>query len=139
MIDFFRFGDHRLPVPERATTGAAGYDLRATEYVALLPEQFKLIKTGFGIELDPGLVGLIRDRSSLALKGLTTRGGVIDSDYRGEIGVILYNESNQIQHIEAGDRIAQIVVVPCIMEASREIEFASDTDRGDNAYGSTGR
>lgn len=139
MLEFFRFGDHDLPLPAQATDGAAGYDLRAVEDVHILPQQFKLIKVGFGVELELGLVGLIRDRSSLACKGLTTRGGVIDCDYRGEIGVILVNESDHIQHIDAGDRIAQLVVLHCIMELPQEIALPSATDRGTNGFGSTGR
>lgn len=137
MSNFFRFGEHNLPLPERATSGSAGYDLRTTESITILPGEFKLVKTGFGIEIEPGLVGLIRDRSGLASRGITTRAGVIDCDYRGEIGVILVNESNDVRHFDIGDRIAQLVVLSCIMEESKEIKHPSITERGAGGFGST--
>lgn len=139
MINFFRFGEHNLPLPERATVGAAGYDLRTTEDFHLISGEFRLVKTGFGVELEPGLVGLIRDRSGLASKRITTRAGVIDCDYRGEIRIILVNEGNDIWQVARGERVAQLLILPCIMELSGEIALPSATDRGTKGFGSTGQ
>lgn len=138
MLNFFRFGDHQLPVPARATVGAAGYDLRSRVETSIRSGEVMVVPTGFGVELEPGLVGLIRDRSGMAARGMTTRGGVIDSDYRGEISAILVNEGSCIWHVDAGDRIAQLLILPCVMELSGEIALPSTTERGTNGFGHTG-
>ncbi len=139
MIKFFRFGEHTLPLPERASDGAAGYDLRSRTDFHLIPGDYELVYSGFGVELKPGQVGLIRDRSGLALRGITTRGGVIDSDYRGEIGVILFNEGVDVLQVSCNDRIAQLVILDCVMEKAEEITRPSTTSRGANGFGSTGQ
>jgi dUTP pyrophosphatase len=134
-----RIGEHRLPAPERHSPDAAGYDLRANRYVKLWPGERVLVETGFAFEIPPGWVGLIRDRSGLACQGITTRAGVIDADYRGEIKVLLVNESPEVAHeIAAGDRIAQLVIVPALVADLREVDQLSDTQRGDGGFGSTG-
>lgn len=127
--------------PSRATDGSAGYDLSANiaSPLRIWPQESVVIPTGWSITIPWRCVGLIRDRSGLASKRrLTTRAGVIDPDYRGEIGVVLVNESNDVRTIQPGDRIAQLVIVPCILD---EIEIVSDLDetaRGGNGFGSTG-
>jgi dUTP pyrophosphatase len=83
-------------------------------------------------------VGLIRDRSGLALTGLTTRAGVIDPDYRGEIKVLVYNESPNVQQIRVGNRIAQLLILPCEQHQLEEADDLDTTVRGENGFGSTG-
>lgn len=130
-------------LPEYATEGSSGMDIRAfiPEPVQLLPLERKLIPTGLFIELPPGNEAQIRPRSGLALKqGITCLNtpGTIDSDYRGEIKVLLINLSNEQQVINNNDRIAQMVI--CRIEkaeliSTRELE---DTTRGNGGFGHTG-
>lgn len=140
MLRFKATEKHGLPTPARATAGAAGYDLMNVEAVTLAPGQQRLMTTGFAVAIPHGFVGLIRDRSGMAYKcRLTTRAGVIDSDYRGAIGVILVNESGTPQEIKPGTRIAQLIVMPCYMGDSCEVDDLGDTSRGAGGFGSTGR
>jgi dUTP pyrophosphatase len=126
-------------LPTRQTDGAAGYDLHALEsgYVTNLT----VFRTGVAVEIPRRHVGLIMDRSGLAVKkGVTHLAGVIDDDYRGEIHVAHTCVLDEYDpYIEAGDRIAQLVVVPCVMEDSEWVEELSSTDRGDGKFGSTGK
>lgn len=141
-LEFLRFGQHELPLPSRATDGAAGYDLMSAENFSLYPGDRYKVRTGFGVKLAgrmPWLeCGLIRDRSGLAYRGITTRGGVIDCDYRGEISVILANESDRAHDFKVGDRIAQLLVLTCSVAGSVEIHHWEPTARGANGFGSTG-
>jgi dUTP pyrophosphatase len=128
-------------VPVRANDCAAGYDLYSSCNALIYPQERMLIKTGISIEIPEGYYGRIAPRSGWALKyGIDTLAGVIDSDYRGEVGVILYNTDKEIPfHIKIGDRIAQIIFEKYYsfdIEISNEI---SKTNRGDNGFGSTGR
>ena len=125
-------------LPTRQTQGAAGYDLHCLlgDFVSDL----KVFRTGVAVEIPRGHVGLIMDRSGLAVKkGITHLAGVIDEDYRGEIHVAHTCVKSVGSEIEAGDRIAQLVVVPCVMEDSEWVEELSDTERGDGKFGSTGK
>ena len=132
------------PLPAYATEGSAGMDLCAHlhESVVLEPLERKLIPTGLFIELPTGYEAQIRPRSGLALKqGITCLNspGTIDADYRGEIGVILINLSNELQVIKTGDRIAQMVVAP-VTQISWELATAlTSTHRGAGGFGSTGK
>jgi dUTP pyrophosphatase len=141
--------DTTLSLPHYETKGAAGADLRAnfdldkrTYGVTLTAGSRTLISTGLHMEIPLGYEVQIRPRSGLALKyGVTTLNapGTIDSDYRGIVGVILYNSSNQDLHIGHGDRVAQMVVAPV-----QQVGFAlkaslSDTERGQGGFGSTGK
>ena len=130
-------------LPTYSTEYAAGCDLYAAidEEVTLSPGETKLIPTGLGMEIPTGLVGLVFARSGISIKrGLApaNKVGVIDSDYRGEIMVALYNQSNQEQTIEKGERIAQFVLVPYIQAEFEEVESLDETVRGDGGFGSTG-
>ena len=132
------------PLPEYQTSGSAGMDLRASisESVVLNPLERMLIPTGLFIELPEGFEAQVRPRSGLALKqGLTVLNtpGTIDSDYRGEIGVILVNLSNEKVEISKGDRIAQLVVAEVSRIAWNEKELLNSSERGAGGYGSTGK
>ena len=134
-----------LPLPSYATAGAAGLDLRAAlaEELRIEPGARALGPTGFLVAIPPGFEGQVRARSGLSLKlGLTVLNGpgTIDSDYRGELKVILINLGHDPVSIERGVRIAQLVVAPVTRAAAREVaEFdAPAPERGQGGFGSTG-
>jgi len=131
------------PLPSYATAASAGMDIRADlkEPIQLGVGERKLIPTGLFIELPVGYEAQVRPRSGLALKqGITCLNapGTIDADYRGELGIILINHSNEVQVIQHGDRIAQLVVqsvVTCNWESVSEL---TDSARGQGGFGHTG-
>ena len=132
------------PLPAYATEGSAGMDLCAHlhESVVLDPLERKLIPTGLFIELPTGYEAQIRPRSGLALKqGITCLNspGTIDADYRGEIGVILINLSNETQVLNSGDRIAQMVIAPVTQINWEPTNALTPTNRGAGGFGSTGK
>jgi dUTP pyrophosphatase len=129
--------------PTRGSATAAGYDLyAATSYdIELPPHETVKIGTGIAIEIPDGYFGGIFARSGLATKkGLRPANsvGVIDSDYRGEVIVALHNDSNLTQYIDAGERIAQLIIIPYENVTFEEVNDLSDTERGDGGFGSTG-
>jgi len=131
-----------LPLPGRASDGAAGIDLAAAYDTVLEPGARALIATGFAIALPEGFEAQVRPRSGLALKyGVTVLNtpGTIDADYRGEIGVILINHGPEPFSIARGDRIAQLVIAPVVMARVREGPLPASTGRGEGGFGSTGR
>lgn len=133
-----------FPLPSYQTAGSAGMDLRAniTEEVLLGPLQRQLVPTGLFIELPEGHEAQVRPRSGLAFKhGLTVLNspGTVDSDYRGEIKVLLVNLSDEPFAIVPGERIAQLVVARHETVEWQASEDLSDTQRGAGGYGSTGR
>lgn len=128
-------------LPSYATFGASGMDLPATEEVTINPGEWTSVGTGLYIELPPGYEGQIRPRSGLALKwGVTVLNapGTVDSDYRGEIRVILINHGKDPFHIEVGDRIAQLVITPVARGKLHVADELSATRRGEGGFGSTG-
>lgn len=125
-------------IPTRANATDAGLDLSALETTVFEPGQTKLVRTGIAIGLEPGYVGLIADRSSMAKKGFKTAGGVIDAGYRGEIQVVLMNLSGASVSLQAGERIAQLMVLPIATPATQEVARLDRTDRGDKGFGSSG-
>ena len=132
------------PLPAYATAGSAGMDLYAHLHssVVLAPLERRLIPTGLFIELPTGYEAQIRPRSGLALKqGITCLNspGTIDADYRGEIGVILINLSNEIQVLSPGDRIAQMVIAPVMQISWEPVTELTATSRGTGGFGSTGK
>ena len=132
------------PLPAYATEGSAGMDLCAHihESVVLEPLERKLIPTGLFIELPTGYEAQIRPRSGLALRqGITCLNspGTIDADYRGELGVILINLSNEMQVIKTGDRIAQMVIAPVTQISWEPATALAPTNRGTGGFGSTGK
>lgn len=126
-------------LPTRAHAGDAGLDLYAYEDVRLPPRQGRAARTGVAAAIRAGFVGLVADRSSLARRGLKTAGGVIDSGYRGEILVVLWNLSDEEVHLARGERIAQLLILPVATPVTREVRALDETVRGDRGFGSTGR
>lgn len=140
-IKIINKSSHALPNYE--TIASAGMDLRAniTESVVLKPLERTIVKTGLFIELPIGFEAQVRPRSGLAAKkGITVLNapGTVDADYRGEIGVILVNLSNQDFTIENGERVAQLVIAKHERAEWIEVETLSETDRGEGGFGSTG-
>ena len=132
------------PLPEYATDGASGMDLRAdlNAPVVLNPMERKLVPTGLYIEMPNGYEAQVRPRSGLAIRqGITCLNtpGTIDSDYRGEIKVILINLSAESQVIQPGDRIAQMVIQKVEKVAWQPVTELAVTKRNDNGFGSTGK
>lgn len=132
---------HQLP--EYATPASAGLDIRANinEPITLAPFERALVKTGLFIDLPIGYEAQVRPRSGLALKhGITVLNtpGTIDSDYRGEIGVVLINFSKENFIINDGERIAQLVIAKHEQAELVEVEELDETERGDGAYGHSG-
>lgn len=133
----------RQPMPTYATSQSAGMDLRANleEPVVLHPMERRLIPTGLHIALPEGYEAQVRPRSGLALKhGLTVLNapGTIDADYRGEIGVVLINLSQEDFTINDGERIAQLVVARYEQVEFSLVETLDETERGEGGYGHTG-
>ena len=126
-------------VPTRAFQHDAGLDLSTIEGGVLKPGEGRIFKTGLAIAVDPGFVGLIWDRSSMGKRGIKTAGGVIDSGYRGEVGVILYNVSGEVQEIKAGERIAQLLIQAISVPQTKEVDHLSDSDRSEKGFGSSGK
>lgn len=131
------------PLPAYETLASAGMDLRAnlSETVTLLPLERKLIPTGLYIALEEGTEAQVRPRSGLAYKkGITVLNspGTIDADYRGEIGVLLINLSDQPVVIENGERVAQLVIAKYERIAWFETQELNETTRGEGGFGSTG-
>lgn len=130
-----------LPLPVYATAGAAGMDVVAAEELDLLPGQRHAVATGFAIAIPDGYEVQVRPRSGLALKhGITVPNtpGTIDSDYRGELKVILINHGDAPFPIRRGDRIAQLVAAPVQRAGFVEVDDLDATVRGAGCFGSTG-
>lgn len=130
-----------LPLPAYATPGAAGMDVVAAEELDLMPGQRHAVATGFALAIPDGYEVQVRPRSGLALKhgiSVPNTPGTIDSDYRGELKVILINHSDAPFPIRRGDRIAQLVAAPVQQAAFEEVEDLDATARGAGGFGSTG-
>ena len=134
-------------IPAAGSSLSAGYDLYASfdgeeiQEIRIPPQSSALIGTGLSAAIPPGSFGGIFARSGLALKmGLRPANcvGVIDSDYRGEIKVALYNDSGEDRIVRKGDRIAQLILLPCLEATFREVEELGETQRGDGGFGHTG-
>jgi len=127
-------------IPTQGTSFAAGYDLYAAEDAVVVCGTRKLIKTNISMEITPGYYGRIAPRSGLAYKnGIDVLAGVIDSDYRGDIGVILYNTDKNIDFtVKNGDRIAQIIFEACYIATLNNVENLDNTLRQASGFGSTG-
>ncbi len=131
-----------LPLPAYATAGAAGMDVVAAEDLTLAPGQRRAVATGFAIAIPDGYEVQVRPRSGLALKhGITCLNtpGTIDSDYRGEVKVILANLGDTDFAVRRGERIAQLVPAPVLRATFDECDTLDDTARGAGGFGSTGQ
>ncbi len=129
--------DARLPT--RAHADDAGLDLYSTKTIDFRPGQGGLVSTGVAVAVPEGHVGLIADRSSLAKKGLKTAGGVVDTGYRGEVSVLLWNISKETFTLRKGDRVAQLLIIPIAVPKVEETDELDETKRGSGGFGSTGR
>jgi len=129
--------DAQLPV--RGSEHAAGADIRCLEGFILEPGERKLVSTGLAIEIPHGYYGRVAPRSGLAVKhGIDTLAGVIDSDYRGELRILLINLGSAPVAFDPGDRIAQLIIETAAACDYEWTEDLSDTARGDGGFGSTG-
>lgn len=128
--------------PVYATQGSAGADIFASEDILLNPLERKLVKTGLKIAVPPGFEAQIRPRSGLALKhglSMVNTPGTIDSDYRGEVGILLINLGSEPVELKAGERIAQMVICPVHQAEFELVDELPDSERGSGGFGSTGK
>ena len=129
-------------LPTYGSAYAAGADLYSDEGAfTVAPGETRLVHTGLSVEIPEGYAGFVHARSGMASKrGLApaNKVGVIDADYRGEVMVALHNHSNEPQAVEAGERIAQLVIAPFLKAKFEEADELSDTVRGEGGFGSTG-
>ncbi len=127
-------------LPEYATTGAAGADLRASGAIEIPPGGRAAVPTGLRVQIPRGHVGLVWPRSGLAVRhGIDTLAGVIDSDYRGEVRVVLVNHGPEPFSIAPGERVAQLLVQRVERAAFVAAPGLGETNRGEGGFGSTGR
>lgn len=136
-------GNEDLGLPSYATEGSAGMDLKAalTETMVLPPGERGVIPTGLKMAIPPGFEGCVRPRSGLALKHgltLTNSPGTIDSDYRGEVKVLVINLGKEPVSFKRGDRIAQLLIMPVARVQVMKVENLDDTSRGAGGFGHTG-
>jgi dUTP pyrophosphatase len=130
-----------LELPAYATDGAAGMDVVSAEDVSIAPGARHAVATGLAMAIPPGFEIQVRPRSGLALKhGITVPNtpGTVDSDYRGEVKVILINHGETAFKVRRGDRIAQLVIAPVVRATWLKVDELDDTERGDGGFGSTG-
>ena len=127
-------------LPKYGKEGDAAMDLVSNESFILLPGKRYLFSTGIGMEIPNGFFGRVMDRSGMAAKqGITILGGVIDSNYRGEIKICLLNTSDMNQEIEKGDRIAQMAIIPVQTANLTEVNELSNSNRKETGFGASGR
>lgn len=126
-------------VPEYAHPGDAGMDVFALQDVVLQAGERGMVRTGVAMKVPEGYVALVWDKSGRAVKeGLSTMAGVIDSGYRGEVQIVVLNTSSEAVTIEAGQKVAQVLIQPLISATINEVSQLDDTSRGDGGFGSTG-
>jgi dUTP pyrophosphatase len=137
-------GNEDIPLPKYMSSGASGMDLFAavTETITIQPKEFGLIPLGIKIAIPEGFEAQVRPRSGLSVKygiGILNSPGTIDSDYRGEVKVILFNFGKEPFIINRGDRIAQMVISAVVKAKLIEQDYLDDTSRGEGGFGHTGR
>ncbi len=125
-------------IPFYATDGSAGCDFYSVENLSIEPGETKKIRTGIGVEIPSGYYLKMEGRSGFSAKGIIKAGGVIDSDYRGEVHILLHNSTKASYKIEKGDRIAQGILMPILKADFEEVSELSDTERGEGGFQSTG-
>ena len=139
-----RVGNVSVPLPAYQTEGSAGLDLCAalTKPVVIAPGERQFLPTGLAMAIPPGYEGQVRPRSGLALKhglSIVNSPGTIDSDYRGEVGIVLINHGSEPYEVVPLARIAQLVIAPVVQAQIELVDTLDATDRGEGGYGSTGR
>ena len=138
-----KFLDPRAQLPLKGTQGSAAYDIRSLEKTEIPPKTTMLLKTGLAFEIPEGTFLMVAPRSSLALKRFLLMPhsiGILDSDYRGELLIPLFNNHESLSSvIEAGERIAQALLMPCETIDFKIVENLSETERGKGGFGSTGK
>lgn len=126
-------------VPKRSSDGAAGYDLHSARNITIPKRQRRLVKTDISMTCPDGTYGRIAPRSGLAYKkGIDVAAGVIDKDYTGPVGVLLYNTSNIDFVVSKGDRIAQLIMEKIELPTIKVVDELEETNRGSGGFGSTG-
>jgi dUTP pyrophosphatase len=139
IVNFTAENDNCLPYKKHGTD--AGFDLRSNmEFFDIYPYEFKQIYTGVKVAIPPGYMGMIVPRSGLGSKGFTLRNtiGIIDSDYRGEIILMVTNNSKTPISIRKYDRVAQLIFVPVLLPTLNLVDELDDTSRGEGGFGHTG-
>lgn len=131
--------DPQATLPTRAHPNDAGLDLYSVEDTTLASGSGKAIRTGIAVAIADGCVGMIADRSSLGKKGIKVAGGIVDSGYRGEVQVVLWNLSQETVHLKKGERIAQMLILSIQTPIVIEAHALSSTARGSGGFGSTGK
>jgi len=126
-------------IPSYAREGDAGLDLHSIEEKSIKPMEIERVKTGIALEIPSGFVGIVKDKSGLALQGIHCLAGVIDSGYRGELEIVAVNHGKNTFQIKKGQKIAQILILPFSSVKVREVENLRETERGKKGFGSTGR
>ncbi len=139
LIIKFKKTNPEAKIPIYATEGSAACDFYSVEDVILNPRETRKIKTGIAIEIPYGYFMKLEGRSGLSSKGIMKVGGVVDSDYRGEVHIILHNSTEVPCKIEKGDRIAQGILMKINKARFVEVEELSETARGEGGFESTGR
>ena len=131
--------DKDAKIPIHATEQAAGCDFYSLENVNLKPGETKKVSTGVAVEIPFGHYMRIEDRSGMAIKGIHKVAGIIDSDYRGEVCIVLHNTTSEPYNIEKHDRIAQGIITPVSQADFEEVSELSETKRGEGGFHSTGK
>jgi dUTP pyrophosphatase len=127
-------------IPQMMRPGDAGMDLSSIAEIAIQPGTREIVKTGVSLAIPDGHVGLFWDRSGLAAKhGIHILAGVLDSNYRGELMVVMLNTSNQVYEVKAGDRIVQLLIQPVANLPIEEVSELPESNRGEGRFGSSGR
>jgi dUTP pyrophosphatase len=131
--------DSQAKIPEHKTQSAAGFDIYASQEIILNPGETTKVSTGIAFEIPEGFYVRIEDRSGMAIKGIHKVAGIVDSDYRGEVSIVLHNSTKEQYKIEKHDRIAQGILSPVMQGNFTEAEELSETARGEGGFNSTGR
>ena len=137
-VKFKKLTDTAIPF-KYSREGDACMDMYADMDAVLYPHETVIIKTGIAVEIPEGFEGIVRGRSGLATQGINVHIGTIDATYRGDVGVIVTNNSLQLFGIHKGNRIAQFTVKPVYPVHLTEVEELSETERGEQGYGSSGK
>ena len=131
--------DKGAKMPTRAHPWDAGLDLYSRESCTLWPNDSAKFDTGVHVEIPEGYVGFVKSKSGLMVNHQIVTDGTIDSHYTGSITVKMFNHGKTAYRVHAGDKIAQLVIVPCLLPELELVDSLEETDRGDGGFGSTGR